>query len=70
MWYFFKTFVLISISRIFIEKLEKLLFSNQNAQFSRFVCFPDQPYNNAQAWSLIETNDYTYWAIVNFVASG
>ena len=29
----------------------------------------DQPNYNAQAWSLIETNDYTYWAIVNFVAS-
>ena len=28
----------------------------------------DQPAHDAQAWSLIETNDNTYWAIVNFCA--
>ena len=41
---------------------------NKISKFSVFFSSCDQPAHDAQAWSLIETNDNTYWAIVNLCA--
>ena len=42
--------------------------NNKISKFSIFFLSCDQPAHDAQAWSLIETNDNTYWAIVKFCA--
>ena len=43
-------------------------WNNMISKFSVFFSSCDQPAHDAQAWSLIETNDNTYWAIVKFCA--
>ena len=48
-----------------------LIYEGCNIRISKFSVFfssCDQPAHDAQAWSLIETNDNTYWAIVKFCA--